>query len=396
MRSKIRIFAAVMFAAAGLCGCGKVNVELDKYVTVSFKGYDSVGSAEYDFDDEQFINDYGGKLKLTKEGKEKTAVLQAAAGLFGQDTSPAALMTAGLEGEFDKSEGLSNGDTVTFSWTFDEAEIEGMFNCDLVYGDISAQVSGLEELEVYDPFEDLKVSFSGTAPEGRVQLSETYDGKLGLAYEWDRNGDLSNGDVVTISAVCDENYLAKNKHMLLSRNSMEVTVEGLPAYISSAEDISDDLMKKMQKQAEDVIASEFNRTIHYYAKISLLNKEYTGNYFLKRKQGDSGSTDNIITLVYRLTAETENGKSADVSYYYAVQFFDLMELADGTQNTDLAYYKTVYNSSGVDSGVNHGMMGNVKFNGYTDLDSLFNRVVVDNLDKYEYEDNSGSPQTSDN
>ena len=380
---KTILMMTVTIAAFALCGCGKTKIDLNSYMNVECTGYDSFGKADADFDYESFVEDFEDTEMMTKAGKEADDGLRDMAGLMGLGRSDAAMLAMYIKGAFDKPDGLSNGDTVTYSWDLDEDEIYERFNCKLIYSDITVEVDGLEPIGVFDPFEGLQVSFTGTAPYGQVNLSSNRSSEGNLTFNIDKVSNLSNGDEVTISVEYDEQYMAESYHAIPERDSMTVTVEGLPYYLQSASEVDDDMLEKMKSQTEDVILS----MAAGWKGASLNGMEYMGNYFLKPKDAMPG-IGNELTIVYRIDATASfKNESSDVSFYYAVQFHDIMELADGTQSVDLSRYDKIYRYAAIDSGVNNGWWGTVKFDGYPELDSLFNEVVTKNVEKFEYENN---------
>ena len=55
----IALMCGIVFSA----GCGKTNIDLNKYVTVEVSGYDGYGEADVDFDLDALRADYDDKLK---------------------------------------------------------------------------------------------------------------------------------------------------------------------------------------------------------------------------------------------------------------------------------------------------------------------------------------------
>ena len=102
------------------------KVNLDKYVTVSFDGYDGYGKALVKFDKDAYLKDYKKKIKLKKSGN------------FLQDSLTKNYGAAELLYDFyidgnwkiegDSSDGkLKNGETVKLSWGFNQEELEEQF-----------------------------------------------------------------------------------------------------------------------------------------------------------------------------------------------------------------------------------------------------------------------------
>ena len=124
-----------------LAGCGKKTVNLNKYVTITTEGYDSVGRAKCEFDFDSFKKDYSGKIKPVKNNSELSAWI------FSGETYDELLLEFCTEGELDKYTGLSNGDVVTFHWDCKDSLAEEYFNVKLKYSDIKYKVKGLKKAD---------------------------------------------------------------------------------------------------------------------------------------------------------------------------------------------------------------------------------------------------------
>ncbi len=107
---------------------------------------------------------------------------------------------------FDKEAGLKNGDRVTLKLDLSDSALRNMAK---TQGKAPKQltkkytVSGLRELEKWDPFDYITLSFSGLEPHGEVrielkeELPEFWD-KLQATLECYQSGHLSNGDEFTV------------------------------------------------------------------------------------------------------------------------------------------------------------------------------------------------------
>lgn len=375
-----------------LTACGKTKINLDDYVELKYEGFDTLGTATYEFDYKQFERDFEETLKLTKEGEDERRDMKEAAEAMGLGKSEPELLATFLKGEIDKSEGLSNGDEVSFTWDIDDEEISELFKVELTYSDITGTVSGLEEAAPFDPFDGYNVTFTGSAPDGRVSIDDKRPAdspRLGI--ELSQTEGLSNGDVVkaTISGYDDvAKYCVENFGKIPTITEKEFTVDSLPSFIQSSSEITDDTLQKMQKQVEDIILGEASG----WNAGTLLGQEYLGCYFLTPKAGFSASRHNAVTLVYRVDSHAyyDNGKfEADTSYYYGVTFYDITDLPDGTQSVNLSQYdkRAPYGGHVVDTGYTWWNTPEViRYNGYHDLDSMFNDLVTKNVENWDYED----------
>lgn len=122
------IWCMAVLAVAVLIACmaqanKTVPVELDNFVTISYEGYDTEGTAKAHFDKKAFLADYG-------------ETIENAEGLIADC----------IDGELSKTEGLSNGDEVVYQWNCDAEAAAADYKAELSFNDITDTVSGLEEL----------------------------------------------------------------------------------------------------------------------------------------------------------------------------------------------------------------------------------------------------------
>lgn len=106
-----------------LTGCGAKPVEVDptSYLTVEFAGMSGEGTASWKFDGDGFA----------------TACDDGVKDAMG--------LVACVDGSLDTTEGLSNGDTVTFYWNCDADTAEKDHNAILTPTDATFKVEGLDE-----------------------------------------------------------------------------------------------------------------------------------------------------------------------------------------------------------------------------------------------------------
>lgn len=336
-------------AAIGLSGCGATTIDLQDYLTYEFTGVNGYGEIDYRIQSDSMVDNNLDAFGIS--GDSDAEILSSI------DTY---LDVEKLYGSWDKKENLSNGD--------------------------SATVEGLQDVETYDAFQGLKVSFDGYAPSGRVSLDNTECGISSLEYTAKPSDHLKNGDKITVTVTVPENC-AKPYGKIPKAVSKQYTVSGLDGFVTSAAEIPDDIMNAMKKQAEDTFKAEFAKSAGEDEKLDSMT--YVGNYFLTEKEGAvksfwSSNDGNAIYLVYK-TSYVDNGKS--VGGYWFCRFSDVKVLADGTYSVDTTSYRTT-NTWDSTIGEDH------KYPGYPDVTSLFNHCVTENMESYNYEDNVGKGDVS--
>ena len=214
----------------------KPSINLNKYVKISFEGYDTVGKAVCEFDIDKFQSDYEKKL----------------------NDSAIHLILSNIEGLLSKDSGLSNGDKVVYSWNCDDEYIFTAFGYKLKYKDIELEVKDLLIVKTFDPFTGIDVVFEGVDPNGTasVQGRSTEDVEGVLDFELSTSGGLSNGDTVTVKIVsyyygdpieqCIDTY-----GMIPSPMEKTFTVTGLNSNVRTSSESSEDTLLDMEDTAQD-------------------------------------------------------------------------------------------------------------------------------------------------
>ena len=295
-----------------------------------------------------------------------------------------------LDVELDKRDGLSNGDKVTVS-VVNAVDDEDTFreNCIRDWGVAPSAVTkeytveGLDEMEDYDPFEHIIVSFSGTSPDTTINITNN-TGIEDLEFEADKYEKLKLGDTVTVTAkgYYDEDpaelcaYEGKN----LTVTSKEYTVENVPKYADQLSEIPQDMLDKMDQNAQDKLNAYAAN--NWSDEERLVGISLEGEYFLYVKDGadtydywSGESTYNKLFLVYKVSVEAD-GKPYE--YYYYSRFSNIIIMEDGTCSLDMSAIATPDDTISVD--------GYYYYHGYADLDTLKYKTVTANLDNYTYEE----------
>ena len=370
--NKIIMAAAAAAALVLLAGCGRTKIDLNNYLTLEPSGFDTAGKVSTSFDYDALVSDNLKAFGLSDNAGEE------------EELGVMMRIEEYISGDLDKDTGLSNGDTVTYTWDVNEARLEELFPVDIVCENKTLDITGLEEGEKFDPFENIKVTFSGVAPNGDVSISDSDSEVSGLLYLPDKIGGLSNGDkvVVTVSAPSGElDDYCRGYGKIPTATEKEYTVEGLSAYAMKLDDIPQDTLDKMDKNAQDSLKAY--TAANWVEPESFKGMKLLGNYFVYPKDSSiSVSPTNYVYFVYEVTALNADDNNKPFNYYYYSYYTDVMLLEDGTCSFDLS-------SMGVPEGNEfYGetfSTGKYYYKGYRDLDSLFNKQITAKIDKYAYE-----------
>ncbi|MDE6016107.1 MAG: hypothetical protein K2H41_10485 [Acetatifactor sp.] len=383
----VALLLLVIVLVVVMVNAGK-TINLNKYASINVTGYNTVGTAQIDFDYEQFKEDYGNKIKF-KSKDENTSFMS----MFY--SSPAdCLIGEYVDGSFDKNSQISNGDEIVYKWDCDDEEIKKLFGYKVKYKDLKLTVKGLEEVATFDPFEGVELIYTGIAPNGSAEVKNNSTAPYAsrLSFQMDVRDGLSNGDVVTVTVYDGGSqnpmqYFINAFDAIPSTTEKQFTVDGLGSYADSAAQIPADTLEKMKSQANDLINAYVANNWNSGSRMDSCN--YIGNYFLTAKNAQSyGDYSNII-LVYeiQITIDNQDRNILDsFTFYTAVTYTDPILLPDGTCSIDLSRGSLASNTfSKQYPGGWFGYTYTIK--GYEDLDTLQNKLVTTQIDRYSYENN---------
>lgn len=317
----VGIGAVVALAIVMICIVNHMGkkVDLNDYITVSFEGYDTCGTAKVEFDTEAFKEKYQNKVKADDDMPVWTA------SLYGDTPIERLATTCSLSNHLDKQNNLANGNTITLKWSIDTEDIKNKYGLTVNAEEKSYTVEGLQAIETFDPFEGVEVNFSGVSPYGQVEVA--YPEGNGLDYSIDNNGNLRNGEKVTVTVSYgwsnEENYIEQygKKPNVMSK---KYTVEGLDEYISDYAEIPDELKSKMKKEAEDIIVADAAK--NYDAANKLGDIAYVGYAFCAPKDdAENFNVNNCAVMIYKGTVTNAENAFSPVEVYFPVVFNNLLK-----------------------------------------------------------------------
>ena len=364
----------------------KTKVNLDKYISVDFTGYDGYGKADVHFDSEAFLKDYRKKIKLKKKGDLLTSAVMEGY------TPEAFLNDYYLSGNW-KLDGIDgkykNGDKVHLSWKIDKDKIEETFRVKIKDTGKEFEVKGLDKVEKFDAFENLSIEYSGTAPNGMADLEGKgiMDGSKGLYFSADKMDGLSNGDEITVKIVPEnalEAFIQKTGKAP-KETEKQFKVEGLPAYIDSASAINEENLNNIKSEMEDNIKSSVAKEGD---SVQLISTEYQGYYFLKAKNKNYG-VQNVFYPVYKVTVRItlpSKGFVKDYSYYVSASLQNIMDEGNGKVTIDTTDMDTVYHTFEIDTDPGNWLSNRFYLDGFESLDSLRKEVVTKQLSNFKVEE----------
>ena len=117
----------------------KPTINLNRYIKMEVNGSNGSGTAEMHYLEDEFMADYGGKIRYTGDRNSIEDV-----SLRNEDDA-LIFFRACVHGTLDRDSGLSNGDIVTFQWRFDDENAEKNYRIHVKHHDQQIQVSELDE-----------------------------------------------------------------------------------------------------------------------------------------------------------------------------------------------------------------------------------------------------------
>lgn len=141
-RFALPVAAAALLAVVGVgLANRKPSIDLQRYVTITAHGYDTLGTLDVAFDTDKLEADYGKRIassfkKAMDAHKENTYGLSSLAADLYNGSETELFVDYCAAGSADKTSRLSNGDVVTYSWNESEDEAEMLFGVRVKYSDM--------------------------------------------------------------------------------------------------------------------------------------------------------------------------------------------------------------------------------------------------------------------
>ena len=350
----------------------KPTVNLNDYLKVTYGGYDGGGVAYTEIDWNSMKEDFENKISY-KRGMAQTGGMTPI-DIIMEYTN------ANIEG---KNEKLSNGDKVSYTWKVDKDAIAKLIKCKIKYSDGSKKVSGLKEMELFDPFKNLKVTFSGVEPNGEADIE--YNGDMLSEYDFtcDKTSGLKNGDKIKISLTEDAGYYVDQYNKAPSVLEKEYKVKNLGKYLSKIKEVDTDGMNSARAKAQKSISD----MVDYWSEDVTLDKvSYAGDYLQVAKDSDD-YTKNYYGVSYQINAhiQPDGGQRKDVVSYYSMKFENVIVGGDGKCEIDLDEYDVPYDDFSVEVTSGDLSSGSYSFDGYQTLEELKKNYVDEVADEFDCE-----------
>lgn len=256
-----------------------------------------------------------------------------------------------------QSENLHNGDEVTISFSYDH-KLAKKLKVECIAKDQTFIIENLPEATVMSKeelFDTVDIKMSGISPEIKVEIvknsTDPFLQSVLFSVEPSKMW-YKEGDVLTVRASWDEEAAVKaNIKIDAAQEECVQTypIEGFDQYLSSADQIPEDLFEQANAKAKTIFGDANNYGQRVFTEAGIV-VDWTGGktsfvwsdpvllscYFKSIKDeavGTQGLDYNNLDLIYYTTLSQGDGKSCKAEV--AVRIDNLMLRADGTYEANL-------------------------------------------------------------
>lgn len=230
-----------------------------------------------------------------------------------------------------ESESLSNDDEVKIKMEYDQ-ELAKELRITFDNTEWEYVVSKLDDAQLIDPFEGLKLEYSGIAPNGEVSFNVLECNNFvrdHVKYSVDA-GNLSNGTKFKVTARCEENILNQEK-VILTQTQKEYEASGLGEYPVTLEGIDiSDVYAEIFEYVDDNVSSprkwKFGSYNNNWDNFSYKIEEQKIFYIVKKDNPKM----NKLAFVFQVTASGDAPKNAYESMAKVIEV--------GESRVETAYY----------------------------------------------------------
>lgn len=358
-RKGVAAMLAALAMAVVLTACG-AKVDLKQYVTAEFDGANEHA-------DIRVTVDYNAIAEAVNKSNKGNGSLA--------DSLNAQTLSNAISYSCDKAENISNGDTVTVTFTVPE-ELTKSYDFSVTNTTMTFKAENLPLLSKIDAFADINVHFSGSAPFGTasVENNSGSDFLQQVSFQLDKTENLSNGDTVTVTAVYDD-YLTETYGCIPESDTKTYTVEGLDSYVTSFDGLPDGALDEVHTDSRDRVESliankeqicgafiDWSTDTPDTYQVDTQNLKLYTSYLLVSKGADFGAKySNRYIAVYHTTGSMSKkswfGDSYNGDMYIAVDYKDLKFDESGNLIVNLTDAEYTYFTT-ADNAYNYWMTSN--------------------------------------
>ncbi|WP_051359434.1 hypothetical protein [Paucisalibacillus globulus] len=255
-----------------LVACGS-KADLSDYVEVNFEGYDTMGKAYYEIDEDRLVSDV-------------FEVSEDLSNLDWETMNEIDKMLSAYSVELEKDTDLSNGDEIVAKLKVNDEKTDKLKTTD----ELKFTVSGLEEpkqLSNEEIEQNVVVNFIGVSGKGTIMIDTTFSDDLSsLTFESAQDGEIKNGDTIVVNLTeSSRESLAGLGYVLTGEGEAKFIASGLDVVAEKASDIEN--LKDIERFISEGINREYEDSSWGFYKYEIIKENTYYRQF--ERDGESGS-----------------------------------------------------------------------------------------------------------
>ena len=262
------------------------------YTTVSFEGYDSIGKININFS----------KVKLIEDiiGPEPQSFEELAKWMEKYDA-----LSSNIDYTVTPNKNLSNGDIVEVRFT-----VESDSKNKISTKSKKFTVSGLKEVETFDVFANIDVSFEGVSGEAEVNIKKTRSDIMDCCQlDIEPYNELKNGNKVVIT-VHNIDAMADQFGVVPKETTKDYIVSNLALYVAKKSQLDQKIIKDFETKF--LKEQKEKRTDNFI--FSYKNFKNYAVYFISKKETDTSNREKNLLLFFVSYDEYTDGELRNTIY----------------------------------------------------------------------------------
>ncbi len=273
------------------------------------------------------------------------------------------IFAAGIEAIPDKTENLSNGDTITFSFLYNK-ELAKELRIAVDDTPVSFTVSGLKDALVLtkeDLFADLNVTFSGISPNVTMEITNNSANEFiqGLVFNpVEYKETYQSGDEVAIRCFYDDSQTLSDTYLIEGKSEdciMTYKVDNVDTYATDLSQIPDSVIREAIDAGKSAFVDANEYGVRIFCEAHLvpvyIDKKATFRYLTPRlisayfktvnasAAGKDGNHYNDLDLIYEVEITQADGVTCGCEA--VVRFSEFLVKGDGSLEYDFSNPKII-------------------------------------------------------
>lgn len=345
---KVEKLICLMALGLLLTGCTAEKIDLEEYVTVTYKGLEGTGVPNIYFDTANLEN------KIFESNDIN---------LFSAEALSISMLVSGISTKASQTSALSNGDEISVNIT-GVTGLEEKYKLKFTNTQQDYTVYGLSEGTVIDVFQDIEIEYNGVSGEASIRIHNETDNPFlsEVRFSADVTQSITNGQEIIVTADYNNN-LAEEHCYLVESTEKSFVASGMSEYIDEFNKFDTTTFETMKQLGLDIITTRYQDQNRYYKEIQegtsffssfydmdsveYLSKELERVYFFTPKERHS--VKNSIMLCYKVVA-TDSAHTEPLTRYIVIYAKDFLMDSDGHINiapSDFSFMSAISNEDSI-------------------------------------------------